>query len=410
VLVLWEQVLLRLAVQTGRTVIAALLVMSCSAGDIATTAQPISGGIDDDGDPAVVALLSRGRAVCTGTIVAPHVVLTAAHCAALPIDRVFVGADPRAPGVLREIVATRTHPEFNAVNRAHDLALLVVDPALPGAPIPMRARDDLVVGQEVRVVGFGLTEKLDTAPLRKREGIAAIAAVAEQDFSLRPAPAQPCRGDSGGPVLAQIDGAEHLIGVVSDGDIECTARSRAMRVDRELGSFIAPFLAEVAERSRALGERCRYPLNCASGLCVAPDDAPAIGYCSRVCTSNADCPSTMACGAQPDGVMLCRRPLPSPGALGTQCADSSDCGDARCARSDASSPLTCTKSCMPQYGSACPTGYSCRSEANRPDSYGCFPEQTAAADASCALSGTRRASFGLLFCCAALGLVLRRRR
>jgi len=50
----------------------------------ATTApdQAIVGGTDDNGGPAVVAMNieSTGFTVCTGTPIAPDVVLTAGHC------------------------------------------------------------------------------------------------------------------------------------------------------------------------------------------------------------------------------------------------------------------------------------------------------------------------------------------
>src|SRR5690242_2690234 len=41
--------------------------------------QPIVGGTIDNGDPAVPAIYIGGG-LCTGTLISPHVILTAGHC------------------------------------------------------------------------------------------------------------------------------------------------------------------------------------------------------------------------------------------------------------------------------------------------------------------------------------------
>src|SRR5262245_51911880 len=48
------------------------------------TMSPITGGAVDQGDPSVVAILGStgGGYICTGTLIAPNLVLTAHHCVA----------------------------------------------------------------------------------------------------------------------------------------------------------------------------------------------------------------------------------------------------------------------------------------------------------------------------------------
>ena len=61
---------------------------------LGTTRQSVIAGTSDKHDPAVVMIMQRPSSsptdlafICTGSVVAPHVVLTAAHC----IDRKGVG-------------------------------------------------------------------------------------------------------------------------------------------------------------------------------------------------------------------------------------------------------------------------------------------------------------------------------
>ncbi|HLL54164.1 MAG TPA: trypsin-like serine protease, partial [Myxococcaceae bacterium] len=139
----------------------------------ATSHRPVVNGALDDGDPAVLALLGRRTRcakeepmlLCTGTLIAPRVVLTAAHCLQIfgeegPYE-VYLGGRVGADGGRAAlVVAARRHPRFDPVSHEHDLALLrlaeplpVSLPALPAGASP----EALAVGQEVRVVGFGDT-------------------------------------------------------------------------------------------------------------------------------------------------------------------------------------------------------------------------------------------------------------
>ena len=62
------------------------LVVGCGGSPlerVGSGSSAIVGGEEDPGDPAVVAIYaasSAGSALCTGEVIAPRVVLTAAHC------------------------------------------------------------------------------------------------------------------------------------------------------------------------------------------------------------------------------------------------------------------------------------------------------------------------------------------
>src|SRR5438105_10159591 len=92
---------------------AALLVvavlLACDAREappLESAGQAITGGVEDAGDPAVVALLAGGHVTCSGVLVAPRLVITAGHC--LLDDRptaVFFRTWPDAAGATVPVAA-----------------------------------------------------------------------------------------------------------------------------------------------------------------------------------------------------------------------------------------------------------------------------------------------------------------
>ena len=80
-------------VQKPALIATLLALLACgSPGKLGTSASPIVSGMADDGaDTSVVAIFVNSGAqngvVCSGTVVSPHVVLTAAHC----LDEALVG-------------------------------------------------------------------------------------------------------------------------------------------------------------------------------------------------------------------------------------------------------------------------------------------------------------------------------
>jgi hypothetical protein len=195
------------------------------------------------GPGAVVGLLADGELFCSATVIAPRVVMTAAHCLAL-VDpaaeiTVFFGPDTAEPGETILVVDRLRHPDWSFDAQPNDIGLLALDADAPETPIPPSTRalteDDL--GTEVELVGYGKTDELAEDYGLRRTGMTPIANFEPYRITIGPGPPTICHGDSGGAVL--LDGA--VIGIHSRSD--CDFLNLAERVDAHM-TFIDDFVAD----------------------------------------------------------------------------------------------------------------------------------------------------------------------
>ncbi len=182
--------------------------------------------------------------VCSGTLVAPNLLLTALHCvsvfdsqaygcrpdgSATPSGAGWVGEplDPANVGVYfgtqvpftaaaahgTEILGT--HSTFACVD---DVAFVVLDTALPAGGVALRNERPVVKGESLTVIGYGQNEFPETARAR-RSGVSVVE-VGPDDTSegLGNLPPRtfvvddgPCAGDVGAPALSEATGA--VVGV-----------------------------------------------------------------------------------------------------------------------------------------------------------------------------------------------------
>jgi len=199
---------------------------ACSSNEATSNAsQPIIGGTPDANDPSVV-LLGGGGVWCTGTLIAPNVVLTAAHCISAKNNFVYFGPQylGDAGGATLTVAQSYQHPDY-ATNKDVDIGIVVLSSSSSAVTPSAFASTAPTVNENVHVVGFGDTASPTEPMFTKMQVDVPISAVASDYFNTGPAI---CSGDSGGPALA--NGV--IAGVVSGHSIQaCGGTAGYVRVD-----------------------------------------------------------------------------------------------------------------------------------------------------------------------------------
>lgn len=229
--------------------LAATMFTGCVIGDEANpgeTDPEIIGGVTDSGDPAVGFLRSvvsfdlygrpSGISICTATLIAPRVMLTAGHCAGSGLVDVSFSATPNLFGPMStgEYMGASVlkNPAFRGdVFAGHDIAVVLLKQAVNVTP--KRRGATPAIGSLVRAVGYGMSTfgHDGTGAGTKREVLMPVIDSSLHEIVAGTDGVGTCHGDSGGPIFA----GDAIVGTTSYGDdADCHNSGHYTRIDDNL--------------------------------------------------------------------------------------------------------------------------------------------------------------------------------
>jgi MYXO-CTERM domain-containing protein len=328
----------------------------------------IRGKSSDGSQDAVVMLVhydpaAQGVGSCTGTLLAPNLVLTARHCVADTDEGAACKSDgtPIAGGVVG-----KTHPAsslyvFTGTQRPnfeggrvepdgrgkkifddggknicnHDIALVLLEAPIKDAQImPVRLESDVTVGELITAVGWGVTDKTTMPQTRQQRKDVKITSVGPDDSTRGDVPPNEfevgeaiCSGDSGGPAIAEDTNS--VVGVVSRGGNasggDGTDPASNCIGGTNLYTKISPFKDLLVQAFEAAGaepwieggpdprkakakEPCSTNDDCRSALCLPDPSADGADTCAEDCSSTQECSVEGEVCTTEEDVQICRAP------------------------------------------------------------------------------------------------------
>jgi trypsin len=247
--------------------LACLVVTSTAAAANSKATASVIGGHDTTIEtyPSLVyiqGVQATAGYACTGTVVAPRVVLTAGHCVE-DIESSSI-VQPQLIGVvsgvsnlehitdadITPVIQTLAYPGFNPTELDGDAGLLILATPVTATPIKLATKAEpglLRPGRKLKIAGWGIDEfGTEHAPNQLHAATVPIdkASNCQQGTMLFDPFYSPngqfctldsenhqvifCHGDSGGPAIANAGGTPVEVGIISLNDGVCNPKSPAV--------------------------------------------------------------------------------------------------------------------------------------------------------------------------------------
>jgi len=260
------------------TVIAAARIHAITYGFVDTT-----NAFGNTGAFIVKAPSGRIFPICSGTLIAPDVFLTASHCtlffeqdlaaagytALVSFDNPIPFGDLTSKSTrLVAVTQVVSNPGYNqAQSDSGDIAVLLVDSrqtrGITPAVLPSAGLLDQLAAQNglkntvYTAVGYGLQNRVtgggtpffqDRNPVPRMYAFSSFHSLNGGYIRLSQNPSTgdggTCFGDSGGPNFLNVNGTRTLVAITITGDSVCRSTNVDLRLDTESArGFLAPFVA-----------------------------------------------------------------------------------------------------------------------------------------------------------------------
>lgn len=179
-----------------------------------------------------VAIAPENSTPCTGVIIAPHFILSAAHCADyFSKGHIFFGLVAKTGlATVYKVKNVTSHPKYCSTcffadtepADFKDYAIVEFAEELPVGfkPVELATFKQIKKGSKVHLAGYGFDENFKYDGILKATR-APVTAVGQFEFVTDETKNGTCRGDSGGPAFILEDSKIYLAGITSRGDALC---------------------------------------------------------------------------------------------------------------------------------------------------------------------------------------------
>lgn len=202
--------------------------------------------------------------VCSATLITPTTVLTAAHCIVEPTAKKFAII---ANNTAFPVSKVKVHPNYQdteSKNPGFDIAVATLSSPVDLPPIPLVLSRGVEKGDSLGVYGYGQDENdqgFENFGTKALKGAFVTVTDFSGDLTLteyNDTRTGSCEGDSGGPLMLDVDGTSGIVGVVKGGgnlkdptSTSCLAGTFDAFTNTQLPS-IASFILENAPGAKTI--------------------------------------------------------------------------------------------------------------------------------------------------------------
>lgn len=207
-----------------------LPIVSCNQMDSESGLNIINGTVvAQDADQRVAnstigiySTQQKGLETCTGTLIGPHHIVTAAHCVkGMSTVGISWGNKLTGPNSAVTVTGYTSYPSYQDGSRDFDIGIISFSGTLPSnmQPVPLAASSQPQRGQELLLAGYGQTTNDDSQSnidLRQVKVKVDIVDTSRRVVDIEKNTKRGgCFGDSGGPAFVEESGSLKLVGATS---------------------------------------------------------------------------------------------------------------------------------------------------------------------------------------------------